>query len=541
MQRLFTLTLSILLISSGITSAQRKKKLDIDWAKPFKANNYTYVRPVGADGNDYYFCDLNFKVLGKGQVDLYKCDMKNPDDLETNTISDKSDGRFDLISYGGVCMGNKTYIYNEYSDKATKTLGIELTEVDKNLGLSGKPRVINKLTDVDMSDIIASLSASSPNGEYHAILTTSKMTFGVSDYLRAYPGIGFIMSFFPRSKKYYRRQNAVTVFNNSGEVVWEKSFYLGAKKELHDIREINVTDKGDVVFFGTSSDDRSILSSFAYEQNYSKKYNQLYYMNSGLSEPVITKLDWGEGFRLFSLYFTIGEHEVHCAASVDHINSKKKWEYYGVKIMKIGFDGNGIRTIDIPMDYSFFNTELSKSDKRNLEKGKSLTIGTPIVRYLGLKSNGNYNLCVEERTLIVKTRTSSSGTVTNNYDYHFENAALVEVDDNGEVVWKHVIEKDQYLYDKYLQGSMFIHHTDEAMYVFYNAGKSGGKYTDADKISNIQVLKIADDGKVLFDDDILNKSVPIMPEYCRVINNMVCFSGINKRDHGLGFLNLDDI
>jgi len=541
MKKALGLFLCCLLVSSVCQAQKKKKKLNIDWAIPTQSNLYTYINPIGIQDNDYYFIDMNYKVLGKGQVDLYKCDVKKPRKMDKETISEKDDNRFELGSYGGVSTGEEGFIYKKFYDKSSKTMALELIPFDDKLRLSNKSTIINKLPESKHNDLVYTVTATSPNGEYTVIHSSSIMTFKFSDYMRVYPGIGFIMAFFPRSTKYYRRPNAVTVLDKDGDVVWEKSFFLGEKKSQHKIYEVHVTDEGDVIMFGDDWDNRTMMSSSIYEWNYAKKYEQVYYLSERDDEPTITNFDWGDDMAVHSMYFIVEGDEVHCAASLSKVE-KRKSDFYGAKVMRLNYETGSSSSIDIPMDYTFFKTELSKKEQRRVDKGKDVPLGYPIIRYLSLREDGNYVLCIEERTLIKKQNTTTysdgSSRTTVDYDYLFENAAVFEANEDGEVNWKYVVEKYQYLGAKYLQGSLFITEYEGDMMMFFNDGKDG-KFRDSDKNRVVHVIKLDDKGDEIYNAEVINKNPPIMPEYCRTYGDKVCLTGHDKKNHGVGFFDLD--
>lgn len=528
------------LLMVGTLQAQRRKKLHVEWAKPVPSNVFTNVNHMGIGNGRYYFVDQNFKVLGKGQVDLHAIDVDRPTKMVSETISDKKDGKIKQASFGGFCLDNQAFIYQSTYDKGEKELSLSVQPIDEDLKPDGRSFKLNTLHKSKQNDIITSLTNWSPNGEYFVIYSSSVKTFNFSDYLRIYPVIGWVANVFPRALKFYRRPHAVSVLNNEGDVVWSKEFFMGTKKAKHEIMEVNVNDEGKVIMFGNISSANMATQSIESAYNYSKKYDYVYHISKNMDEPKVNVIKWPSEYSVNTVYYTIKGDDLYSAASVSG-REKGDRDFKGVYIQKTDFSGNQATATFVPMDVMFFKAKLTKKEQKRVRKGKSLGIGFPLIRYLDVTEDEDFILVVEERTLIKKTttRTDANGnsTVSVDYDYKFENAAVFSASKDGDVNWKYIIDKYQYLSASYLQGSMFITKRNGSLYFFYNDAKNG-KFTDGSKSSQLHVQRLSEKGEVMYDAQVQNRGAAIMPMHCKVIGDLVFLNGHNRKNHNVGIFDL---
>lgn len=534
--------LALFLIGINLGHAQTTQ--EVKWAETIKTGRYLTSLPIGVVDSKYQLCNADLKssgiALGTPFGVVAKIDHVNGSlwfhtfnpSLGTSSrecqIEDGEIPYMDFSSYGVFSTGDVVYQYHRIINEEENTQALEL-RVASISPIEVEPLVTNTLWDCGANVHTRVLQATSPSGEYTVLQST----------ITATNGPGSIYS----NREVTQRPHATTIFNRKGEVVSHKSYFLGETERFY-LSRVEINDLGKVVLYGHGGNffnEKTNTSLFAW--NYSNRFNRLYYLDQELPKPKLLSLNWPEEEYIHSMFFAMDDYSIHCAALLTdvkrHVDVK-----FRLSVKEISFKGEKTKEVSRKMRHGLLGTSLSDKDKKRMEKGRSVGLGSPVLRYLRPTDNGGYLVCMEEMD---RTTKGGSTTGTTEYSiYQFSNICALEVDGEGTLLWNYLIPKKQSIIESTAAGTAYIDDSQDYLTFFFNANADTEygqpeEFTLTTKRKTIHITQLNLNGELVFDKEIANESdLPIIPELCASDGNKVFLVGQERKSQSIGIVNLFD-
>jgi len=295
---------------------------------------------------------------------------------------------------------------------------------------------IHSIENVSGLDVVINHTSQSPSGNWSAVLTTSVMPRKIKKVVKSSP-------------EFYRRNHIVTIFDENGGVAWQKQFYLGSETIREHVFEIFLSDAGELYIETvriqpayTYYHMKAVYSNISvptlggvYKRDVVLEEDIHYLLSQSQSDPNEIKcMDLKEyhisndrsfyNERGFIRIATLLEAEEKTGISMT--GGWQKFVGFSVCIMQ---DGRK-HSIFIPIGAEDLRNEFSEKQTERLEKGKGITIGTPVPFFAHYSEVNGLYLFFQE----FYGTSSSSGSTESYYNY----LTIMNISDQGEVKWTRV-------------------------------------------------------------------------------------------------------
>lgn len=459
-----------LIILYVVSNAQIKSKsVELIFGQEQRTSKVTTLSDiVGYDDNGIYAIKTTTKgPYGYGLVQSIVLQHYDKQMLLTKSVNLKMAGSKGEKTYEFIAqINNKLYIFSSFINKKSKQNSLYFQSINK------KTLIPNK----DLKRVTTIKYAGRPTrkaGDFSVKLSrdSSKLL------------INYNLPFKAGQKEKF----GFIVYNNSMEKLWEKKVSMPYIQELFFKEDFEIDNKGDVYLLGLKYQSKKNQRK---KGGPKYKYQILSYKNNGTEyKEYHVKI---EGKSLTEMKITIDKNQnILCAGFYSNINSFDIIGSYYIKL-----DGNTNEIIHnnykkFSADFLTQNMSESQAEKakKKLEKGKDVFLYDYYLDNITLKEDGGLMLIAEQYNVRI-TRTSYQGaggsmSTRTSYKYIYKDIIVINMEENGNVIWAKKIPKWQ---ETSNDGGFFSSYSlsiveDELLFIFNDNMKNIDK-TKEPKIFN---------------------------------------------------------
>lgn len=440
MRKNLTVAIAAMLIhfiafSQGSTGAAKTK-----WGQAVKSTKKNYFSEIiGKDGSNVYaFQKYKSGFYGLGAVQ--KIELLSYD-KETMSLKLANDIDLDKRELESVKMiGERIFLFMTDTDKKTDMITLEVQELDRK-----------KLTLMPK------------------VFTLGKMNFGnASKRKRGFyniahsPDNNYILVNYIHNKddKYAKQKVDIRVFDSDFDLVWEKLDNLPFADEFFSLKEMRVSNDGNVYVLGQVIEEKR-------DRKNKKQEFQLYaYKNYG--EDIVE-------YPLVIKDKVIAEMVLAIAGNGDIVVGglyADEYKITGTFYMRINainqeVAASSFKEFGIDFLVAGLSERKEKKTKKKASKGKDVGLFAYDLRNLKINNDGSIVFIAEQSFITSNTYTDANGNTRTTYTYHDNDIIAVYVNPQGEIVENIKISKKQV-------GSTSFFHSyvlaikNNALYFIYN-------------------------------------------------------------------------
>lgn len=348
---------------------------------------------------------------------------------------DENASKWDRLNIGAVGIGGDIYTYKANLESEITSL-IELTSS------SGADKLlVNEINNLD-KEVVETRSAISSDMNFSVVHSTTLPQPSSKEKMMYVPYIGMILNGSPKQRKltFYNRIHVITVFNKNGEIAWTKSFEIGAIGDLFLTQEVRIDNNGIVYLLGESGDFRYSPHSAVDRTpfvNGPDKIWTCYMISNSNSEPVkkshAVELEGFKSVEEVSLVYQFIGDDLYRVSNIQvETTGNKEKIFFGFHVVNLS--EKALQGVVIPVEITDLRNTLSSSQAKAVDKGESVTIGTPEIRHITINEAGEIGLFLEEYS----ARYSDNGST-----HYFRNLTSLFADVTGKVVSSNIEEQYQ--------------------------------------------------------------------------------------------------
>lgn len=299
----------------------------------------------------------------------------------------------------------------------------------------------------------------------------------------------------------------VLVMDRDHKLLWEKSVVLPYTDKYFSVKDVTITNKGDIFVLGFSEPDKK--KGEKRKRKASNEDWKLYRLAQGEESITEYDLDLDDQFvKSASIASDFGDGKMAIAG-------------FYTDDRRGGVGGSFFYTID-QQSLEPVTTSLQEFDKtflanfmseRRAEKGKDLYNFR--FRDFIRRSDGGAIVVAEQYYVVVTTTTSANGVTTTNYTYHYNDLIVLNINPDGNIEWASHVPKQQVSSNDggYYSSYLLIVEKERLHFIYNDHRKNADRLARGKKIKTMGNVRkamavistVEADGSVVYDQLFRNK------------------------------------
>ena len=476
MRKNITLVITALLIqliafSQGTTGAAKTK-----WGQPVKSTKRNYFSAIlGKDSDNIYaFQKYKSGLYGLGEVKKLEMLSYNKETMSLKLANDIDlEGR----SLESVKMiGEQVYVFLTETDNKTDVITLQVQEIDrKTLTLMPKIYTIGKMNFGN---------ASKRKRGFYNIAHSPDNNYILVNYIHS------------KDDKYAKQKVDIRVFDTDFDLVWEKLDNLPFADEFFSLKEMRVSNDGEVYVLGQVIEEKR-------DRKNKKQEFQLYaYKNDGekiVEYPLVIK----DKLIVEMVLAIVGNGDIIVGgfyANEDYISGTF---YMRINAINQEVAASSFKEFGIDFLVQGLSEKKEKKTKKKAAKGKDVGLYAYDLRNLKINNDGSVVFIAEQSYVVTSTSTDANGNRITTTTFYDNDIIAVYVNPQGEIVENIKISKAQIGSTSFFHSYVLAIKNNELYFIYNDHIKNLNKTNNGvesvfrgPKKAVAVVVKVDDSGKI---------------------------------------------